>query len=163
MKIRFTEGLTLKTLSPGRESPKVHRNCWTESLSEPTCRKRRAQRCGRIHVSWMWFVWVLAESWGNRGTELAWCLSDSRAHLSPVQQWNILRSVVLKPEQPVDWRIRCVCSSALILNRLDHCLCGGIVFKANCVCFWLISKESVCQEFNAIYAAKVNPHKDHES
>lgn len=155
--MRFTEGLI------GRQSPKAYVNCWTESLLEPMCRKSRAWTCGRIHVSWMGFVWVPAESWGNRGTELAWCLSDSGAHLSPVQQWNGLRSVVLKPEQPMDLRIRCVCSSTLILNRPHHCLCGGIVFKANCLCFLLISKENVCQEFKAIYAENVNPYMGHDS
>lgn len=78
-------------------------------------------------------------------------------------QFNSLRSVVLKPEQPMDLRIRCVCSSTLILNRPHHCLCGGIVFKANCLCFLLISKENVCQEFKAIYAENVNPYMGHDS
>ena len=91
--------------SPGRESPKAYRSWWTESLLEPMCRKREAWRCSRIQVSCIWSVWGQAESWGNRGADPAWCFTDSRAQLSPVQQWNGLKSFVLKPEQPMDLRI----------------------------------------------------------
>lgn len=153
-----------KDISPGRESPKVYMSCWTESLLEPMCRKSKAWRCSRIQVSWTWSVWVQTESWGNRGTDPAWCSADSRAQLSPVQQWNGRQSFVLKPEQPLDLRIQVsLCSSTLILNRRQHYLCGGIVFKANCLCFLLIYKVIMCQEFKAVYTEIVNPHMGHES
>lgn len=51
----------------------------------------------------------------------------------------------------MDLRIQVsLCSSTSILNRPQRCLCGGIVFKANCLCFLLIYKDSLCQEFKAI-------------
>lgn len=146
MKMRFTEDLTLKMLSPGRESPKAYMNCWTESVLEPMCRKSRAWGCGRVCVPWIWFVWV----WAALREQGDWtCLVLVRLQSTSLPSPTVKCSQIFCPQTSAAYGFESqvyLCSSTLILNRPCHCLCGGIVFKANCLCFLLLSRESVCQD-----------------